>query len=59
MGCLIDIVGCGPAGDSTLRAQLSKFGRISTCIVEQKDDRLLEVKADWGIAASTMEMLKL
>tara|TARA_R110001599_G_scaffold67077_2_gene189630 strand:+ start:15461 stop:17374 length:1914 start_codon:yes stop_codon:yes gene_type:complete len=50
------IVGCGPAG-LNLAAQLSKFGRISTCIVEQKDDRLLVGQAD-GIACRTMEMFE-
>jgi phenol 2-monooxygenase len=50
------IVGCGPAG-LNLAAQLSKFGEISTCIVEQKDDRLLVGQAD-GIACRTMEMFQ-
>ena len=50
------IVGCGPAG-LNLAAQLSKFASISTCIVEQKDDRLLVGQAD-GIACRTMEMFE-
>ncbi|TYL48372.1 FAD-binding monooxygenase [Marinomonas sp. IMCC 4694] len=50
------IVGCGPAG-LNLAAQLSKFDTISTCIVEQKDDRLLVGQAD-GIACRTMEMFE-
>lgn len=50
------IVGCGPAG-LNLAAQLSQFGEISTCIVEQKDDRLLVGQAD-GIACRTMEMFQ-
>ncbi|MBJ7554381.1 FAD-binding monooxygenase [Marinomonas spartinae] len=50
------IVGCGPAG-LNLAAQLSKFSTISTCIVEQKDDRLLVGQAD-GIACRTMEIFE-
>lgn len=50
------IVGCGPAG-LNLAAQLSQFGSISTCIVDQKDDRLLVGQAD-GIACRTMEMFQ-
>ncbi|HPE60643.1 MAG TPA: FAD-binding monooxygenase [Thiolinea sp.] len=50
------IVGCGPAG-LNLAAQLAQFGGISTCIVEQKDDRLLVGQAD-GIACRTMEMFQ-
>ncbi|NLQ16982.1 3-hydroxybenzoate 4-monooxygenase [Marinomonas sp. M1K-6] len=50
------IVGCGPAG-LNLAAQLSKFANISTCIVEQKDDRLLVGQAD-GIACRTMEVFE-
>lgn len=50
------IVGCGPAG-LNLAAQLSQFGEISTCIVDQKDDRLLVGQAD-GIACRTMEMFQ-
>ena len=48
------IVGCGPAG-LTLAAQLAQFPDITTCIVEQKPDRLLVGQAD-GIACRTMEM---
>src|SRR3982751_4340290 len=48
------IVGCGPAG-LTLAAQLSAFPDIKTCIVEQKEGRLLLGQAD-GIACRTMEM---
>jgi phenol 2-monooxygenase (NADPH) len=48
------IVGCGPAG-LTLAAQLSAFGDIKTCIVEQKSGRMLRGQAD-GIACRTMEM---
>lgn len=47
------IVGCGPAG-LTLAAQLSVFGDISTCIVEQKPGPLALGQAD-GIACRTME----
>ncbi len=50
------IIGCGPAG-LNLAAQLSKFASIATCIVEQKDDRLLVGQAD-GIACRTMEMFE-
>jgi phenol 2-monooxygenase len=50
------IVGCGPAG-LTLAAQLSAFADIKTCIVEQKDGRLLRGQAD-GIACRTMEMFE-
>jgi phenol 2-monooxygenase len=50
------IVGCGPAG-LNLAAQLSRFAGISTCIVDQKDDRLLVGQAD-GIACRTMEMFQ-
>jgi phenol 2-monooxygenase len=50
------IVGCGPAG-LNLAAQLAQFGEISTCIVDQKDDRLLVGQAD-GIACRTMEMFQ-
>jgi phenol 2-monooxygenase len=48
------IIGCGPAG-LNLAAQLSAFGDIKTCIVEQKTGRLLLGQAD-GIACRTMEM---
>ncbi|HEY1542510.1 MAG TPA: FAD-binding monooxygenase [Xanthobacteraceae bacterium] len=48
------IVGCGPAG-LTLAAQLSTFGDIKTCIVEQKSGRMLRGQAD-GVACRTMEM---
>jgi 2-polyprenyl-6-methoxyphenol hydroxylase-like FAD-dependent oxidoreductase len=48
------IVGCGPAG-LNLAAQLSVFPDIKTCIVEQKEGRLLLGQAD-GIACRTMEM---
>ena len=48
------IVGCGPAG-LNLAAQLSAFADIKTCIVEQKEGRLLLGQAD-GIACRTMEM---
>jgi phenol 2-monooxygenase len=48
------IIGCGPAG-LNLAAQLSQFPDITTCIVEQKPDRLLLGQAD-GIACRTMEM---
>ncbi|WP_407180629.1 FAD-binding monooxygenase [Bradyrhizobium sp. STM 3562] len=48
------IIGCGPAG-LNLAAQLSAFGDIKTCIVEQKSGRLLLGQAD-GIACRTMEM---
>ena len=50
------IVGCGPAG-LTLAAQLSQFSDISTCIVEQKPERLVLGQAD-GIACRTMEMFE-
>lgn len=50
------IVGCGPAG-LTLAAQLSAFPDISTCIVEQKPERLVLGQAD-GIACRTMEMFE-
>jgi phenol 2-monooxygenase len=50
------IVGTGPAGLG-LAAQLAKFGEIKTCIVDQKDDRLLVGQAD-GIACRTMEMFQ-
>ncbi len=50
------IVGCGPAG-LTLAAQLSAFPDIRTCIVEQKEGRLLRGQAD-GIACRTMEMFE-
>jgi len=50
------IVGCGPAG-LTLAAQLSAFGDIKTCIVEQKSGPLLRGQAD-GIACRTMEMFE-
>lgn len=50
------IVGCGPAG-LTLAAQLSAFPDIKTCIVEQKEGRLLLGQAD-GIACRTMEMFE-
>jgi len=49
-------VGCGPAG-LTLAAQLSAFPEIKTCIVEQKEGRLLRGQAD-GIACRTMEMFE-
>src|SRR4051794_41077420 len=48
------IVGCGPAG-LNLAAQLSAFPDIKTCIVEQKEGRLLLGQAD-GVACRTMEM---
>ena len=48
------IVGCGPAG-LNLAAQLSAFPDVKTCIVEQKEGRLLLGQAD-GIACRTMEM---
>jgi phenol 2-monooxygenase (NADPH) len=48
------IVGCGPAG-LTLAAQLSAFPDVTTCIVDQKPERLLRGQAD-GIACRTMEM---
>jgi phenol 2-monooxygenase len=48
------IVGCGPAG-LTLAAQLSAFPDIKTCIVEQKEGRMLRGQAD-GVACRTMEM---
>ena len=50
------IVGSGPAG-LTLAAQLSAFPDIKTCIVEQKESRLLRGQAD-GIACRTMEMFE-
>ena len=50
------IVGCGPAG-LTLAAQLARFADIATCIVEQKQDRLLRGQAD-GVACRTMEMFQ-
>ena len=50
------IVGCGPAG-LTLAAQLSAFPDIKTCIVEQKEGRLLRGQAD-GVACRTMEMFE-
>jgi phenol 2-monooxygenase len=50
------IVGCGPAG-LTLAAQLSAFADLRTCIVEQKDGRLLRGQAD-GIACRTLEMFE-
>ena len=50
------IVGCGPAG-LTLAAQLSAFSDIKTCIVEQKEGRLLRGQAD-GVACRTMEMFE-
>ncbi|NVK30467.1 MAG: FAD-dependent monooxygenase [Gammaproteobacteria bacterium] len=50
------IVGCGPAG-LNLAAQLAQFGDIKTCIVDQKDDRLLVGQAD-GIACRTLEMFQ-
>ncbi|MHA7880469.1 MAG: FAD-binding monooxygenase [Saccharospirillum sp.] len=50
------IVGCGPAG-LNLAAQLAKFGDIRTCIVDQKEDRLLVGQAD-GIACRTMELFQ-
>lgn len=50
------IVGCGPAG-LTLAAQLAAFPGIRTCIVEQKEGRLLRGQAD-GIACRTMEMFQ-
>ncbi|MCV0397634.1 MAG: FAD-binding monooxygenase [Rhizobiaceae bacterium] len=48
------IVGCGPAG-LTLAAQLSRFGGITTRIVEQKTGPLRLGQAD-GVACRTMEM---
>src|ERR1700752_5048061 len=48
------IVGCGPAG-LTLAAQLSAFPDIRTCIVDQKDGRVLRGPGD-GVACRTMEM---
>src|SRR6187397_1895515 len=48
------IVGCGPAG-LTVAAQLAAFPDIKTCIVEQKQSRLLLGQAD-GVACRTMEM---
>jgi phenol 2-monooxygenase len=48
------IVGCGPAG-LTLAAQLSAFGEVDTCIVEQKPGPLQLGQAD-GVACRTMEM---
>jgi len=48
------VIGCGPAG-LNLAAQLSTFGDIKTCIIEQKPDRLLLGQAD-GIACRTVEM---
>jgi phenol 2-monooxygenase len=50
------IVGCGPAG-LTLAAQLSAFADVTTCIVEQKEGRLLLGQAD-GVACRTMEMFE-
>lgn len=50
------IVGCGPAG-LTLASQLSAFGDIKTCIVEQKPGPLLRGQAD-GVACRTMEMFE-
>jgi len=50
------IVGCGPAG-LTLAAQLAAFADIKTCIVEQKEGRLLRGQAD-GVACRTMEMFE-
>jgi phenol 2-monooxygenase len=50
------IVGCGPAG-LTLAAQLSAFADVRTCLVEQKDGRLLRGQAD-GIACRTLEMFE-
>ena len=50
------IVGCGPAG-LTLAAQLSAFSDIKTCVVEQKEGRLLRGQAD-GVACRTMEMFE-
>jgi phenol 2-monooxygenase (NADPH) len=50
------IVGCGPAG-LTLAAQLSAFGDISTCIIDQKSGPLQMGQAD-GIACRSVEMFE-
>ncbi|MCX8225148.1 MAG: FAD-binding monooxygenase [Sulfitobacter sp.] len=50
------IVGCGPAG-LTLAAQLSAFGDISTCIIDQKSGPLQIGQAD-GIACRSVEMFE-
>ncbi|MEM5522216.1 FAD-binding monooxygenase [Sulfitobacter sp. AS59] len=50
------IVGCGPAG-LTLAAQLSTFGDISTCIIDQKSGPLQMGQAD-GIACRSVEMFE-
>ncbi|NOR32493.1 MAG: 3-hydroxybenzoate 4-monooxygenase [Sulfitobacter sp.] len=50
------IVGCGPAG-LTLAAQLSAFGDISTCIIDQKAGPLQMGQAD-GIACRSVEMFE-
>ena len=50
------IVGTGPTG-LTLAAQLSRFADIKTCIVEQREDRLLRGQAD-GISCRSMEMFQ-
>ncbi len=50
------IVGTGPTG-LTIAAQLSRFADIKTCIVEQRDDRLLRGQAD-GISCRSMEMFQ-
>lgn len=50
------IVGTGPTG-LTIAAQLSRFPDIKTCIVEQRDDRLLRGQAD-GISCRSMEMFQ-
>src|SRR4029078_12608328 len=48
------IIGCGPAG-LNLAAQLAAFPDIKTCIVEQKEGRLLLGQAD-GIGCPTLEV---
>ena len=50
------IVGCGPAG-LTLAAQLSAFGDISTCIIDQKSGPLQMGQAD-GISCRSVEMFE-
>jgi 2-polyprenyl-6-methoxyphenol hydroxylase-like FAD-dependent oxidoreductase len=50
------IIGSGPAG-LTLAAQLAAFPDITTCVIEQKPERLSLGQAD-GIACRTMEMFE-
>ena len=50
------IVGCGPAG-LMLARQLSVFGDINTCIVEQKSGPMLFGQAD-GVSCRTIEIME-